>query len=361
MDLKNHPRFRNYIQHHTYSCMFPMYKPFVNWVNEPMFRSEYVNTDATGLRFNYTPEGSLIDLHQLKSSFIECDVIIGGSTVFGVDAISDRTTISHGISTNDVPCINLGVRGVTSYQELFLFILLQSRFPKIRRIYLCTGVNDCSLASLEGSLIYDEFGGFFGQDHYMTYPYINNFSACYDDQSFNRLKLYNAIERKYRDGGIFKILMRKFFNYKYPVEPIKNSLTDMRKSFEAKINQNILNLSNILSTWKKLSDGHGAELHYFLQPCIQWNTKKLSSLEQECFDADKKISPNAFEYAKPAFHTSYSKSVKALCENAGIPFHDTNAAIDTLGADVDIFTDVCHLTDSGNRVVADFIRQKSNA
>ena len=67
------------------------------------------------------------------------------------------------------------------------------------------------------------------------------------------------------------------------------------------------------------------------------------------------------DYANPAFHASYSKSVKVHCENAGIPFHDTNAAIDTLGADVDIFTDVCHLTDHGNRLVADFISQKSNA
>lgn len=357
----NHPRFKHYPQHGDYYRMYPAYRPFVYWINEPSYRSAYVNTDDLGVRWTILPGGSVADVHALKTHFEQCDIIIGGSTVFGVDASADDKTISSYLSSDDVPCINLGNRGATSYQELLLFMFMQPKFPKIRNIHILSGVNDCSLAAMEGSLIYDGYGGIFGQDHYMTYPYMSNLSVCYDDQSYNRLRMYNAIERRYRDNGFIRSIIRAFLGKAYGNEPLRNLATDKRMSFERKLEQNLKNLSNQFSSWKALADGHGASLRYFLQPCVNWNDKAVSKVEAECYGADLKVYPSMADYANPAFHTSYSKSVKALCENAGIPFHDTNDALHSLGADIDIFTDVCHLTDSGNRVVADFIRQKSNA
>ena len=181
-----HPRFKYYPQHEAYYEMYPVYRPFVYWVNEPLFKSPYVNTDANGLRYNYLPDGTLVDLKTLKSSYDQCDIMIGGSTVFGVDASNDMQTITFHLSGNKVPCINLGNRGATSFQELLLFIFNQSVFPKIRNIYIVSGVNNCSLASLDGSIIYDEYGGVFGQDYYMSQAYMSNLSVCYDDFSYNR-------------------------------------------------------------------------------------------------------------------------------------------------------------------------------
>lgn len=350
-----HPRFLEYPQHESYYKMFPAYRPFLYWINEPLYKSPHVNTDFLGLRLNYLPNGKPIDIKKLKLDFEKCDVLIGGSTVFGVDASSDSTTISYFLSNDEVPCINLGNRGATSYQELLLFLFFQPYFPSIRNIYLLSGVNDCSLASMEASVIYDEFGGLFGQDYYMTYPYLSHLAACYDDLSYSRQRMYNAIERRYRDNGLFRALIRIFVNQAFKKNPLQNAAADMRKSFDKKIDQNLLNLTNQLNTWKGLSIVHRANMYYFLQPCMFWNSKQLSTIEGDCFKADSKIFPTMLAYANKDFHKKYHSTIQSITKDLGIAYHDVNAALDNFSADTEIFTDVCHLTDVGNKLVAQYI------
>lgn len=351
----NHPRFINYKQHEAYYKMYPMYRPYIYWINEPLYKSPYVNTDSLGLRINYAPNGSVIEIKKLKSEFKQCDIIVGGSTVFGVDASSDKKTISYFLSGNDVPCINLGNRGATSYQELLLFIFLQPYLPSIRNIYLLSGVNDCSLASMEASVIYDEFSGLFGQDYYMTYPYMSHLAACYDDFSYSRLRLYNSIERRYRDNKVVRFFIKTLLKNLFKKEQLNNALIDKRKSFEAKIGLNLANLENQLHTWAGFAKVHKANLYYFLQPCMFWNNKQLSPIEQQCFDADSKIYPSMLDYANSNFHQKYSSAIKAIAQNAGIFYNDTNLALNEIGSDVEVFTDVCHLTDAGNELIAKLI------
>lgn len=355
---KLHPRFIHYPQHESYYNMYPVYRPFIFWVNEPLFKSPYVNTDDNGLRHNYLPDGRLIELNNLKADFEQCDVILGGSTVFGVDASSDKETISYHVSEDNVPCINLGNRGATSYQELLLFMFYQPYFPKIRNIYLVSGVNNCSLASLEGSIVYDEFGGIFGQDYYMTMPYMSNLSVCYDDLSYNRLRLYNAIERRYRDYSLFRKMIRLFVKKAFKVEPIKNSMADNRKSFEKKMEQLLINFDNEFKIWSALAQQHGSQLFYFLQPCMFWNNKQISEIEKECYNADLKIYPVINLYANSEFHKKYATTIARLSQKHNILFYDCNEAIDNVQKDVTVFTDVCHLTDAGNKLVADYINNK---
>jgi hypothetical protein len=356
---KTHPRFLYYPQHEEYYKMYPVYRPFVYWVNEPMFSSSFVNTDINGLRNNYLSDGTLIDLKSLKNRFDCCDVIVGGSTVFGVDASSDKQTISYHLSEDNVPCINLGNRGATSFQELNLFIVNQVFLPKIRNIYILSGVNNCSLASLDGSIIYDEYGGVFGQDYYMSQTYMSNLSVCYDDLSYNRFRLYNAIERRYRDYRLFRTFLRFLLSKAFKSEPIKNALADKRKGFDKKVEQLDANLDNELKVWRALADKHDANIHYFLQPCMFWNNKLLSKLEIECFNEDLKQFPTMEHYANKEFHLRYSEAIRGITKHNNIPFYDSNEVFDSIEKDITVFTDVCHLTDIGNKLVADFISKKT--
>jgi hypothetical protein len=338
--------------------MYPVFRPFVYWVNEPMFSSAFVNTDVNGLRNNYLSDGTLIDIKLLKKRFDCCDIIVGGSTVFGVDASSDKQTISFHLSEDNVPCINLGNRGATSFQELNLFIVNQVFFPKIRNIYILSGVNNCSLASLDGSIIYDEYGGIFGQDYYMTQTYMSNLSVCYDNLSYNRFRFYNAIERRYRDNKLFRTLLGFFVSKAFKSEPIKNVLADKRKGFDKKVEQLVTNLDNELKVWRALADKHDANIHYFLQPCMFWNNKLLSKLEKECYNEDLKLFPTMELYANKEFHLKYTEALKGIMQENKIPYYNSNEVFDNLEEDKTVFTDVCHLTDYGNKIVANFILKK---
>jgi hypothetical protein len=357
---KRHPRFELYPQHEDYYRMFPTYRPFVFWVNEPSYRSKSVNTDDLGLRHNMLPGGRLLDLRRLKESHRVCDIIVGGSTVFGVDASGDASTISACLSSNDVPCINLGNRGAVSIQELQLFLFYRPLFPSIRNIILLSGVNDCSLASLEGSVIFDEFGGLFGQDHYMTYPYMTNLSACYDDRSYDRLRLYNSIERRYRDNGFFRSLVRGVLAMSYKREPMRNQAYDKRAGFERKVERQKAILANQLFIWKSLADAHGSRLQYVLQPCIGWTGKELSHEERTCYEMDLEVYPEMGLYANPDFHSTFAAFIAETCSRLGVGFHDANEAFDGHKGDSTFFTDVCHLTDQANRVVAEYVKSKTS-
>lgn len=355
----HNPRFRLYPQHADYYRMYPAYRPFIFWINEPSYRSPSVNTDELGLRLNTLPAGGVLEVSKMKKTHPECDVLIGGSTVFGVDASSDRTTISALLSSDGVPCINLGNRGAVGYQELQLFLFYRTLFPKIRNIIVLSGVNDCSLASLDGSIVYEEFGGVFGQDQYMAYPYLTNLSVCYDDRSYDRLRLYNALERRYRDDSLFRGVFRAILRMSYKREPMRNLSTDKRAGFDRKVERQMGNLANQLFVWKSLADAHGAGLHYFLQPCIGWTGKALSRDERSCHEIDLEVHPEMLRYANPEFHKRYSSFIRAACSDLRIPFHDTNSAFDERGEGDTLFTDVCHLTDEANRIVADHIRSRT--
>ena len=48
-----------------------------------------------------------------------------------------------------------------------------------------------------------------------------------------------------------------------------------------------------------------------------------------------------------------------MTKHNNIPFYDSNEVFDSIEKDITVFTDVCHLTDIGNKLVADFILKKT--
>ena len=132
------------------------------FVNFPNYKSEHVNTDDLGFRKSFSREGKSIDTMNVKNEKI-CNVLIGGSTAFGMGASSDKKTISSFLSQSSIFCHNFGVRAATSQQEFLIFQNFKRLLPKIKNVFILTGVNDLALAA-EESLFYPEFGGLYAED-----------------------------------------------------------------------------------------------------------------------------------------------------------------------------------------------------
>jgi hypothetical protein len=117
-----------------------------------------VNTDQYGFGRQHTPSGKTLNIATLAEDFEACNVLLGGSVVFGVAVSSDRATITSYLTSDDHPFVNLGTRGATSQHELSAFLLARPYLPPVREIVLLTGVNECILASRPVADVYELFG-----------------------------------------------------------------------------------------------------------------------------------------------------------------------------------------------------------
>ena len=117
------------------------------------YASKTVNTDAIGFRFSEargaTRSVGTIDREQ------PVRLIVGSSTVFGIDASADRHTRASRLTENDsrpAVWLNFGGRSFNSAQALILFTLHRHHLPKVEEIVLFSGFNNLGLARLPAQL-----------------------------------------------------------------------------------------------------------------------------------------------------------------------------------------------------------------
>ena len=344
---QQHPRLRYYPHHADYLGLEPEFRPFAMFTDQPNYRSPSVNTDAFGLREQYDMADDPIDFETLRSSVSQCNVILGGSTVFGVDATSDRTTVSHFLNQPDRPCLNLGVRGATGQQELILFLLFKKYLPPVKNVVLFTGVNNCALAARPGTRVYRGFGGVF-YEGVLPSP-----GRQQELMGVARYRLIRFVDRAYTSSRF----VRKGLNL--ALGRGQQAALGQRATFEEKFEETMRLVENDLETWGQLQSASGCKVHFVLQPALGWTARPQTRVESECFDADLELFPDTRLFASREFYLQYRDRLAQACRLHGIDFHDANEWIDSPSfAREEIFTDVCHLTDAGNRIVADLIRQR---
>ena len=94
------------------------WKPFLMNLQKANYRSDVVNTDEFGLRFNNKILNNSIFEEKVK----KYGIMIGASAVFGVGASSDELTIPSILSNStDTHFYNLGGRAYSGFQEIILF------------------------------------------------------------------------------------------------------------------------------------------------------------------------------------------------------------------------------------------------
>ena len=350
--IMRHPRLLHCPHHEDYTALANEFRPFVMFTHTPYYRSKSVNTDKFGLRVQSDAEGAFLDLERIADRYEDCNVIVGGSTVFGVDSTSDAHTIPHRLSSKTTPCLNFGVRGATSQQEVFLFLSLKRFLPAVKNIVLFSGVNNISLASLDDTVFYPEFGGIFSEEfHY----------ACYRDQyralgasnrALAKIAFHERLDRFYDRYRFVRWIVDTFHHPKPWDHTRKATLTfDEKLALMAKL------FDNDLSIWKSVGEAHDCKVHFVLQPVLTWTNRAPTRREKAFFRADVRDVPSLGTYTSRSVYGDYRASVEAACGKHEIAFHDANEWIaNPTCSDVEVFTDLCHLTDEGVDVVVDGLR-----
>lgn len=354
-----HPRLKHYPWSADYAGMRMEFRPFVMFMNPANYRSAAVNTDRLGFRQQHDPWGNLLDLDRL-GSYEACDVFIGNSAAFGVDASSDKTTVAAVLNRlrckpgeTYVPIVNLAVRGATMQQELATFLIAKKFLPPVRNIISMTGIIEVMYCIMNRAIFYPDFGSVNNETDFfyeMTRAYHS------DPNPFHRWLgvLHGWLDTDFYQSRLARLIFRLYckathFDRRLPLRPIPALDNGKREAVMAR-------LANDLDTWSVVARGTGARMHYVLQPIFGWTKKRPSPIEQTIMVVDRINIPSLARYAYEAFHGPFAADVRQLCEVAQIDFHDANLWFDTADCDGrSLFTDVCHMSDEGSEILAHYL------
>jgi len=308
------------------------FKPYVMFFNTKNYKSNVVNTDKLGFRYNLIND-DLISFSNLNFDE-ECSIVLGGSTVFGFGSSRDNNTIpSYLNKLTGEKYINFGGTAFCSKQELFLFLNFFQKFKKIKRVIIISGANDVYLNLLNNSN-HEEWGNFFFKDKYF--------------------KIFNKHENK---KNYFKNISNFIKKKIFPSNIIKNKI--LKEINIKKLNNNY---EKILSLWANLSRSYNFELIYFLQPIPTWMDKDLSNEETELFkilDQTSDISHNLLKIiGTKNNYINYLNLLKDLTNKYNIKFFDLNQCLDK--SKKWLFVDRVHLNDTGYEVIAKNVLKKIN-
>jgi hypothetical protein len=371
-----HPRFRIYPQHVDYYRMRMQFRPYVMAIHEPNYRSPSVNTDQMGLRVQYGPNGVVLEWDCLKRQATSCRLLLGNSSAFCVDASSDKSTLSHFLNMKlsgptSSPAglvLNLGVRGATSAQELLLFHFLKRFLPPVDDVVLFTGIILPTMVYDDTLVFYPEWGGVISEEYFRA-SLLEQQRALLPPPNLPAFRnmLARLAEKLQTSAvnGFVKLAADFYFGRlgqpgRLPTfaaapkvaVPQQRDAKAVAQRYACLLDQ----LRNDLDTWRLLSAAGGFKVHYVLQPALGWTAKKLSDIEERLFRLDIERNREISLYATPAFHKQLSSDVGALCADSGIDFHDANAWLgEETYAGQDLFADLCHLNDDGNRHIATLV------
>lgn len=113
-----------------------------------------------------------------------------------------------------------------------------------------------------------------------------------------------------------------------------------------------------LAVWHALADVVGAGLTFVLQPMLNWTGKKESTEEAGLFSYLDGLPQNHFKLLRRIFdQESYGwlrAGLERTCSANRISFRDVNALLRPIMRDDQwLFVDRAHLTDLGNRLIAE--------
>ena len=343
----------------SYKNMPHEFRPYVMFTNAPNYKNQYVNTDEFGFRFSNGINDKQLYLNNMRNED-KCNVTLGGSTVFGMGVSSDRNTISSHLSREGIACQNFGVRGATSHQEFLIFQNFIKLLPKVNNVYLISGVNDLAVASHEDSFFYPEFGSVFSED-----MHLQNFWSQYSVLSkkkwqIGKNKFFATIDYLCRKFLIARIFF-SFLSFLIPSSKFrKKQFLKPRATFKEKLSNLKKTLSNDLKCWNALSKEFKFKIIYVLQPGIMWGNKVLNNHEKFLAENQRAVMGEKFfdKFMNKEIYLEFKSFVISECEKNEIDFFDSNEILNSFPKDKDFFLDLCHLTDEGNKFIAQHLIQK---
>lgn len=348
--MSKHPRYVHFPWQTDYSAQSNLYSPYAVSVAQPGYRSNSLNIDPLGFRYQYDLAGRLIDLKTARATYKECTLLLGNSSAFGVSLTADRKTLGHFLGTEDTPCINLGVRGATMQQELAVYLTHKHLLPPPRRIILLTGVCDISLATQPEDLWSVETGGMhsiatYYKQHYRWVEAIGGVP-----EKAKRAFLDWAEDRYHRTRWLQRVFERRV--------PIGEDASPLSQAeFNVNLDRIVVLMESVLQTWGWIRESADIEIRVVLQPVLGWTVKPLSPVERQCVNADIARIPAIGQYANQVVHELVGAFLKQSCMQNGLGFCDANRYFDVINCSDTLFSDICHLTDQGTKHLAVCLKQ----
>jgi hypothetical protein len=210
---------------------------------------------------------------------------------------------------------------------------------------------------MEDIMIYPDQGALFSEEYYMRQSLGSVRTGALEDETLE-MALASTVrffERRYQKHASFRYLLRFLMRKKKrlsPVRPAERNIT----GFDRRVEALMMLLQNELKTWASLARGGGFQLHYVLQPALNWVLKAKNPLEEECLREDLKVHPQNGVFGTLAYRLAYSARIADICRQVGINFMDSNDLLSGADAGRPVFTDLCHLTDYGNELLAGLLR-----
>ena len=293
--------------------------PFVMDTLEPNISSGAMNSDPLGFRYTIDARGE--KLSPATDAEGPVSLLIGGSTVLGVGATSDRKTISSLLAARrNEAWLNLGVRGATLAQNFYQYLVFRSLIGPVRRIVLLAGWNDVT-SFMMAPLFTRHYGVFHGFTEYF--------------------RTMNAPQVGFGRGHIdFPRRWSSLIEFSDGRDAVRSAFCE--------------HIRDTLDNWKFVADGMGANISFVAQPMAFHCPHRLTPEELNWFETKTNI-PTLKRAAQP-YKDWHIGSLAEACVRLGIPFEDSN---ESFGESVDdsLFIDPMHLTDRGYEEMANLVER----
>lgn len=308
------------------------------------YRSATINTDALGFRQTLVGQ-ERYDLEHIDDVPV-ANLILGGSTVFGVGASDDGTTIPSLLSTrSSAPWFNLGIRGGVSFQEIIHAQRFFHRPSKIDNIVIFSGLND-----LYVNFVFNDHSDF--DRRFEEKGQIFGYSWKRQALSEAWGKVLGVPQVDIIDLPVRHLLLLPFFWRKIPKTTQVELTPDQRW---ARLLDQFERNFKIYRCWQQ---GLSAKVIFFLQPFLYWVGRDLSDEEKAVIQYLDGIQKNTFwPVVKAAldrkFYQQVVEQLSALADKYEVSFVDSQAAFRE--PKQPLFVDSVHLTDLGNKVAKNLI------
>ena len=345
--LKYCPQFKDYYQIRS------LYEPFIMFTQNKNFRSKVCNTDIYGFRFNNNVNLENFENIFDRSNHYKSDkaALIGSSTSFGIGVTEDKKTIASLLShKTNYDFFNLGGKGFSGLQEIIVFQSVINKMKNLKKIIIVSGINDLYLFN---SVKYQNFTGpFYYNQQYLDAIINKNIGISKKILKFifktifpNEIIYFDRMTKK----EILKYLLESNYRNSYK----KNS------KYFTKLTNLDDSISRNLTLWKYLSKGLGIEIHFFLQPFLDWckepSKEELEISEYLYFKRNKDQSVINLKN----YYEDYKKKLIKFCNVTEIPFFDCNDFFRQNSNKSDwLFVDRIHLNDKGSDLISEYIKSK---
>ena len=262
-------------------------------------------------------------------------LLVGGSSVFGIGATSDATTISSLLNaTTKYNWHNFGGRAFNSTQEAILMHLSDTK--KIDGpIVLLSGANNLTRSLMSGSFS-KMYGAFFHQ-------------GLFESQMRSAEVGNRVLARQLMSG-----LSRRFGVGKKHRAQTASSTSPHTAASKAESYAAMLTVfERDCEYFQMMAKHHATSASFVLQPFVPWVQKSLHAQEIELF---KLLDQEAEGFSRvlnelAELKQQYTRDLQAICARTGLKFVDLNLAPELQQPDW-LFVDRLHLTDAGYAAVA---------